>query len=152
MGIVNKPIYPKIATRFGVQQDNGQSLTTGTEIIPVTNADELIRTPKLVAVSNGASDTTITLTVPPKKRWHVRSLVFERGGSGFMYFYIYDDGSTLNTWSLSTPAGTTGTYMRYDPGVEVVLNPGWQIIGALGSTTTAGTVYLTAYIEEEDVD
>lgn len=152
MGIINKPLFSKIATRFGVQQSNTQMLQTSDTLVPVTVADDFMRTSKINVDTVTDTDGTLYLEVPKGKRWYLKGCDGWRTNSGTMYLYLYALISGVwKTHNISDPNPTAGaTYIRYDPGVPIILEEGWSVNCTFGAGIS-GTLGISLVYEEEDI-
>ena len=152
MGIINKPLFPKIAKRFSVQQDNNQMLQTSDALVPITNADDYVRTAKLNSTTTTAASGAIYLEVPAGKRWYLKGADAWRINTGTIYLYI--DGMINGVYqvhNINDPNPTSSVvYARYDPGQPIIMEEGWTITGDFGAGTS-GMLGISIVYEEEDM-
>lgn len=154
MGLVGRPLFPRLAKRFLVRQGAAEELETGTVLVPTTNADDLLRTGKIARTTGNAQLRTDTYTVPSGKRWRLQNI----------YVYRADASATADTGTITDTNGNavkviyqtfsgaesmnnlTGT-----PSSPLILEQGWTIVIDFTTSGVAASLIESAiFYEEED--
>jgi len=120
-------------------------------IVPITNADELLRRPRgfveTYAINGvGAKDLA---TVPVGLRWRLFSIDFglDTGTWTFTTLMVRDSSLGLNVILDSFAAATSRTLLL--PAV-ITLEAGDQVMAGIDSHSVAGNSTATLWLEEED--
>ena len=146
MGFISKPIFARLAKRFEIRQDAAQSLESGGVLVPITNADELVRLRKEQVETATATNKTSNFTVPLGKLWRVWIVSIERqqaDGTNYTYINAPNGDSIL----IATTATSKTHFQTFHGGMPV--QEGWTIQVTAG-TGTSGGITNAIYYEEED--
>lgn len=153
MGRVSKPVMAKMGKRYGVLQDANQALQTSDILIPITNADELVKTPLIATVGPVAISATGKLnivSVPVGKRWTVYAAEVLLSSGTYTFNAIYataKDGSTACTMYYVAAGSTRLVTSGMAP---FILNEGMQLgVEVLSFTGAGNATFFYAYVEED---
>lgn len=144
MGFISKPIFARLVKRFQIRQDKTEFLENSHYVVPVTDADALVRETKYQTTTGTATNRTDTFTVPLGKRWHMLSFCASRTNAGVISIQIVVQGQAMeiNATAATATAGYWNYYpMRLDAGdsAQIVFNSG-----------TSGPLTSVIYYLEED--
>jgi len=149
MGLVGRPIFPRLARRFLVRQQSDQQLETGAMLVPTTNADELLLSPKTATIYVSATGATHTFTVPAGKRWHVKSCsgIRESGQAQEIKIQVTAPGGG----DTIIGQGLTTGYILYLNGLNFKLDEGSTVVVDYTASVGAGDITSSLIYEEEDL-
>jgi len=121
-------VWRRLYARFELEPGPvvGSAPEVGTSIIPVTQVDDLLRTPRLIKSAltdlSGAGSLTIAMvTVPAGERWRVITIFRTSTIAGSRVKVIDTEGVNANL-SISG----TGERM-VEPGATMTLDEGWAL-------------------------
>ena len=146
MGLVSKPVFPRIAKRFQVRQESSEQLETGKVLVPVTNADDLIKTPKVQEASDTATGVTHTFSIPEGKIWTIKGISGQRQQQGSIQIAIVDSDGYQIVLNYGT---ATDTFVAF-PYLNFRMGTAWSIQIVYG-TGTSGAMNSGILYEEEDL-
>lgn len=146
MGFISKPIFSRLAKRFQIRQAASEQLESGQVLVPITNADELVRERKEQVETATATNKTSNFTVPLGKLWRVWIVSVEREqADGTNYTYLnHPNGDSIMI--ATTPTSKTH-FQTFYGGLPV--QEGWTV-QVIAGTGTSGGITNAIYYEEED--
>jgi len=144
MGLISKPIFARLAKRFQVRQTTVEQLETGNTLVPVTIADDLLKTVVFAGQAEVATDATHTFPVPAGKTWTLQAVSMNRDNAAAMRISA---GESEYRVRLATGAATD-TVASWTGSLLLKQN---QVVEAVYSTGVSGDLVTTiTYIEEDD--
>ena len=148
MGLISKPIFSRLAKRYGIRQASSEALESGQVLVPTTNADSLLKVAKATGLKQTMTDGNLTFTVPSGKRWHVKFLGIKRENTGEITVDIYGSYELPGVDEVPLYYVASGT-THFDS-VDLTLDEG-TIIQTTFGTGTIGNCYFGLVYEEEDL-
>jgi hypothetical protein len=114
--------------------------------VPVTNVDELLRTPNIRQLSDTATNISQEYAVPSGKRWLLRGISAQRIEAGIIRFYI-DKPEEAGSIQINEGVITgTDLYSFFPP---LIVDATW-IVRVTFSTGLEGTLTSAIIYDEED--
>ena len=144
MGLISKPIFSRLAKRYDIRQAASESMESGQVLVPVTNADELLR------IAKGSSTTapnntarTDTYTVPNNKKWILYWATCARANTGDNIIDLQISGSryTITRNTASTLLNVALNQIPLSAGDSVIIEM---------QAGTSGALYSYVFYAEED--
>lgn len=142
MGFISKPIFAQLAKRFSVRQAGVEQLESGQVLVPVTNADELVRSVKLAQTTGSTTARNDDYTVPLGKTWYILVISMSRSNTGVNSMQPTIDGVLFD---LNQGSGTFLAWDKYPLRVK----QGDTIRCAFASGTSGPLTSSIYYLEED---
>jgi len=155
MGLISKPIFPRLAKRFQVRQGSSEQLETGLVLVPITDADRLLRAGKISTTTSEAQSRTDTYTVPSGKRWTLQNVYIFRddqaSGAPYDTIAIIDtNGNTATVANQQFSGVESMNNLTGTPSSPIILESGWQIVITFSTSGVTSTITSSIVYEEED--
>lgn len=146
-------VWRRLYTRFLLEPlpAEGSSAGVSSVILPVTDADRLLRTPEIEIFQVSVTGTGLTAfaTVPAGRRWMINELRVARA-SGTMTHqgitFTAPDGSEMTVYSYASQAEAE----LWECFKQQTLDPGWIISVSFDAHSVTGNVDLQVFREAED--
>jgi len=148
-------LWIRLQNRFNASQPLNKEVPRIAESIqPITNADDLLRKPRIMAISaTFAAATTGHVEFPivwlPKKKYWLLGVEYKvvSGASTIQAIILQDIVSTTKI-PLATAAPTT--YILAVIGTPQPMDLGWKLYGDIATNAIGASHTMTAYVIEED--
>lgn len=141
-------VVKRLTNRFKLQESGNAMLQLGDDVIPITSADELLKTPEIATASlnlTAASGRTVAFTVPANKRWRLWHIY--RGGSTAQSSVGIQKADTTTFTTFSTTIGTAAVSVN---SINYPMDTGWTIVMDNTNNGADSGVSCKILYEEED--
>ena len=148
MGFISKPVFSRLAKRYGIRQSSSETLESGQVLVPFTDADSLLRVSKATGKQDTDTEIVHTYEVPSGKRWHIRYIGMKRAQAGSIAADVY--GSYEISGVSEVPLYSVASATSYFSNLNFILDEGSSIVITFGSGTS-GNLNSGLIYEEEDL-